>query len=67
MTTEETTVATELRAEAHDWAHRINAGQFEALTPSERTDLRALTLTMLGWADRLDDDAAATAAEDAAL
>lgn len=53
-----------IRAAARDLAQRIEAGLYAALEPHDRTDLRGLTLLMLGWADTVDD---LTAERDEAL
>jgi len=44
----------EIREAARDLAVRIEAGLFAALDADTRCDLRALTITMAGWADDLE-------------
>jgi hypothetical protein len=50
--------AAELREAAHQLAASIEDGEYDALSPSLRCDLRHLTCQQLAWADALDPERA---------
>lgn len=58
------TYADGIRATARDLAQRIEAGNYAALEPHERADLRDIPLILMGFADWGDD---VTAERDKAL